>query len=132
MKIVIAFLISLFFISCSKHTEALTRCDGYIVGFDPCTVNIDHSTGYYIISSDLRDTLLTYNLPDTLYKFPAEYFQNYLNSSYFPLSARHEFIIHINYVVTPANEKKYSLCSGDINTSEFNNAVQVIIKSATK
>ena len=118
--------------SCSKSEETIKHCKGNIIGFDPCSVINGISTGYVIISSDKKLTLKTYNLPDSIYTFKKEYFFDYRNTSYFPASIRDSFPITISYTIADKNQIIYPLCRADINTSEFNNAIQVIIKSASK
>ena len=75
---------------------------------------------------------MTYNLPDSINKFPLEYFQNYENSGYFPIEARFEVKVRIIYTIATESEKIYSFCFDYINQSEFYKTRQVIIKSATK
>ncbi|PKQ67920.1 hypothetical protein BZG01_06015 [Labilibaculum manganireducens] len=134
-------------VGCEKDDEKSNYAEGYIVGFDPCTINHQYRIGYIFISTDLQDTLVTYNLSDpsykmpasvllnpsdTLYKIPESYFQNYRNSAYLPKAVRYEFKIKITYAYATNEEKKFNLCSTDFNYSDFNNAKQVIIKSAIK
>ena len=126
------FLFCLLFAACNKNDDNLYQAEGYIVGFDPCTIRHNYDIGYVIISSNLKDTLLTYNFPDTIYNFPKEYFQNYVNSGYFPSTARYEFHIHITYSIAKEDESIYHLCATDINMSEFYKAIQVIIKIVSK
>ena len=118
--------------------------EGYIVGFDPCTINHQYRIGYVIISTDLQDTLVTYNLSDsvykmpanvisnvsdTLYKIPDSYFQNYGNSTFFPDSLRYKYKVKISYIIANENEMIFNRCTTDILFLHF---IQVIIKSATK
>jgi len=147
LKLTMMVLLGLLSIKCKKDDIQLKQVDGYIVGFDPCTVNQHYKIGYVIISSDLADTLITYNLSDatfqmpasvmlspsdTLYKIPELYFQNFRNSGYFPLTVHTEFKIKVAYAYATEEQKIYNLCTTDINQTDFNNALQVIIKSATK
>lgn len=147
IKLTLIILLSLLFIGCDKDDTELNYVEGYIVGFDPCTINHQYRIGYVIISKDFKDTLVTYNLSDnvfkmpasiisnsseTLYKIPETYFQNYRNSAYFPESVRYEFKIMVSYTNANENEKVFNLCTTDFNYSDFNNAKQIIIKSAKK
>ena len=134
--------------SCEKDDgEPIKTIEGYIVGFDPCTINHHYRIGYVIISTDLKDTLVTYNLSDsiykmpanvinnvsdTLYKIPESYFQNYWCTAYFPDSVCYKFKIKVTYRKATRDELNTNWCTHDINDSDFNNAIQVIIKSATK
>jgi hypothetical protein len=132
MKLFNFFFIILLLFSCSKKENDLKQFNGNIVGFDPCSLKNGIASGYVIISSDKKETLLTYNLPDSLYTFQTNYFLNYIETSYFPIAIRYSFPINISYVVAQENQKIYNLCRGDINTSEFNGSIQVIIKKCTK
>ncbi len=116
--------------SLDKNNNRVKQSEGYIVGFDPCTVRLDYyDKGYVIISTNLGDTLLTYNFPDRVFDFPAEYFANYMNSGYFPEFARYEFKVQVTYYIAEENQKIYLLCPTDYNQSEFKNAIQIVIKT---
>lgn len=145
----ILFIITVILLSsCGKeNNEPYKSLEGYIVGFAPCTINHHYRIGYVIISTDLKDTLVTYNLSDddfkmpasilvnssdTLYKIPESYFQNYRNSGYFPNSTQFEFGIKITYEYASEEDKVYNLCTTDINQSDFNNAIQIIVKTTSK
>lgn len=132
--------------SCEKDNDKpIKSTEGYIVGFDPCTINHHYQIGYIIISTDVKDTLLTYNLSDNIYQMPAtvllnsadtiyqipeSYFQNYRNTAYFPDSIRYKFKINVTYSEATGDEIIFNLCTNDFNYSDFNNAIQVVIKSA--
>lgn len=93
------FLILLLVVSCSSDKDdMLIEKRGYIVGYDPCTIGHHYRIGYVILTEDLKDTLVTYNLSDesfkmpasvllkpndTIYKIPESYFENYRNSVFF-------------------------------------------------
>ncbi|RUT73008.1 hypothetical protein [Ancylomarina longa] len=129
---------------CEKDEEKSNYAEGYIVGFDPCTINHQYRIGYVIISTDLKDTLVTYNLSDpsykmpasvlfnlsdTLYKIPESYFENYRNSPFFPKSLRYEYPIKFSFSIANEDEMIFNLCTTDILFLDF---TQVIIKSAIK
>lgn len=132
--------------SCEKDEHPVKYAVGYIVGYDPCTINHQYRIGYVIITKDLKDTLLTYNLSDsiyrmpasvvfnrdTLYKIPWNFFQNYQVTAYFPDTLYYKFGVEISYSLAKESEKVYNVCSHEINDSDFINTKQVIIKSATK
>jgi len=147
IKTVFFCFIGISIIGCEKDNIELKQLEGYIVGFDPCTINHHYRIGYVIVSTDLKDTLRTFNLSDTsyqmpasvmldvsdtLYQIPESYFQNYWCSAYFPESAQSEFKVKVTYTVATDEELTINLCTHDINQSDFNNAVQVIIKTASK
>jgi hypothetical protein len=123
---------SLLFIMCSRHENDNPYKDGYIVGFEQCSYQHNYKLGYAIITTDLRDTLMTYNLPDSIFIFPPEYFYNYINSGYFPSKARYDFKIKFTYTIANKDQQVYNLCTTDINSADFNNSVQVIMTSVTK
>lgn len=136
-------LLALMGAGCGKdENNNLRELDGYIVGFDPCTVNHHYRIGYIIVSTDLKDTLVTYNLSDenfkmpasvlvqssdTLYKIPESYFKAG-RGCYFPESARHEFEVKITYRYPKESEKSIFECTNDL----FLNYEQIIITSITK
>jgi len=133
MKYTLVLLVCLLLLNCERNNnDKISENEGYIVGFDPCAYQHHYKIGYAIITSDLKDTLMTYNLSDSIYSFPPEYFYNYFNTGYFPSTARYEFKIYFSYTVAEENEKVYNLCTTDINMADFKNAVQVIIKSVSK
>ena len=116
--------------------------DGYIVGFNPCTFNHHYQIGYVIISTDLKDTLITYSLsdktfkmpasvllnsPDTLYKIPESYFRNSWGSM-FQASSRYEFKIKGTFRYAEEDEKRANLCTDDLSP----NLTQIIITSTSK
>ena len=144
LKISFIFLfLSLMGAGCEKYeNNNLRELDGYIVGFDPCTVNHHYRIGYIIVSTDLKDTLVTYNLSDetfkmpasvllqssdTLYKIPESYFKAG-RGDYFPESARNEFKIKVMYRFPKEEEKTAFICNNDL----FLNYDQIIITTATK
>lgn len=145
LKISFIFLfLSLMGAGCEKSEDKinLRELDGYIVGFDPCTINHQYRIGYVIISTDLKDTLITYNLsdntfkmpasvllnsPDTLYKIPEPYFNNGWGGM-FQASSRYEFKIKGTFRYAKEDEERIHLCTNDL----FLNYKQIIITSATK
>jgi hypothetical protein len=130
MKKIISFVIMLTILtSCSKKEDKIST-DCYLVGYQPCTHAYEHK-GYVLISSNLQDTLLTYNFPDSIFKIPPEYFENYVTTGYFPDEARYSFKTKYYCRVATRAELIYPGCFANINTSEFTHAKQVITLSAT-
>ncbi len=137
--------IFLLVISCDKENEKLIKNSvGFIVGFDPCTINHQYRIGYIFISEDLKDTLVTYNISDETFKMPAnillnsndtiykiteEYFQNFRACPYFPISERYKYKVEISYSLAKENEMIYYLCTTDIL---FLNFKQIVVKSIKK
>jgi len=137
------FLIALvlYSISCTKEDNNLIKNSGYIIGFDPCTINANYRIGYIIVTDDLADTLLTYNLSDTyhklpatvllnpldtLYKLPISNFENYKSSPFFENTLRYNYSINFTYSKAIDNELIFNLCTSDVISIT---APQVIIKS---
>ncbi len=116
----------------NDNNDNISPKEGYIVGFDPCSYQHNYKIGFAIITTDLKDTLITYNLPDSIYTFPPEYFNNYASTGYFPSKARYEFKIRFTYRIAAEDEKVYNLCTADINESDFYKAKQVIIETVLK
>jgi len=128
---------------CKKEKEDLYDFDGYIVGFDPCSVIHHYRIGYVIISSDLKDTLLTYSLSDskykmpasvlgnsadTLYKIPESYINNGWGGYYFQATSRYEFKIIGKYRYAKSDEISFQICSDFFPP----NYKRVIVTSASK
>jgi hypothetical protein len=132
-KLLILILLGFLFIMCDRNDkDKIPQNEGYIVGFDPCSYQHNYKLGYAIITTNLKDTLMTYNLPDSIFIFPPEYFYNYFNSGYFPSKARYEFKIKFTYTIANKDQQVYNLCTTDINAADFINSVQVIMTSVTK
>ena len=116
--VIVVLLSALAIAGCNKEKEDLYEFDGYIVGFVPCTVQYHYRIGYEIISSNLKDTLVTYNLSDekfqmpasvigssgeTLYKIPESFFQ--------ASSSRYELKIKGTFRFAKDNEVPTHLCA---------------------
>lgn len=149
-KILFPILIGIVVSLCENDRDQTEQIDGFIVGFDPCTINHQYRIGYVIISGDLKDTIVTYNLSDinfkmpasvllelsdTLYTIPEICFANFINSAYFPSEYQDKFKIKVEYRFAKEKEKVVNWCTHDINQADFwyqflNN--QVIIISAAK
>ncbi len=128
--IILLLLTTALFFTCSEENNQLTIKKGYIVGFDPCTINHNYKIGYIIITEDLKDTLITYSLSDaiykmparvlfnpnhTLYKIPESYFQNYRNSPFFSESLRYEYPIDFSYSIANETEMIFYVCTTEIS-----------------
>jgi hypothetical protein len=127
---------------CEKDDGDLNELEGYIVGFDPCSYNHHYRIGYVIVSIDLKDTLVTYNLSDdvwempssvqlnssnTLYTIPESYFKAE-RGYYFPELARNELKVKITYRYPKEEEKTVFVCNIDL----FLNYKEIIITSLKK
>jgi hypothetical protein len=142
---------SLLFLACTeKENPELQEAEGYIVGFDPCTINHHYRIGYVIISKDYLDTLVTYNLSDRvftmpasvelkssnpLYTIPEDRFSGYRDSAYFPELYRNDYPIKISYRKALDHELIINLCTADINMGDFSRQMmnnQIIVVKVSR
>lgn len=112
------------FISCKKESDPCKESnlkEGYIIGFDQCTAGKQsfEGKGFVLVTNNFRDTLLTYNLPDSLYSFPPSHFAYFQFSYLFPDSVRFKYKVYFAYRSVEESEKFYPLCRGDILTDEL-------------
>jgi hypothetical protein len=75
---------------------------GYIVDYAGCEGYSD-IFGYYIITENEEDTLVTYNLPDKVYIFPQSFYDN-------PEQYRNTYRIEFTYRLADGDEKKGVVC----------------------
>lgn len=117
--------------------------EAYIIGYDPCggfypdTTNWEYmkAGGYIVALTERDDTVATYNLPDTLYNFPIEYFDDRQYNCYFPRSQWDTYKINVTYKFASEDEKIVSGCTTDIATADFSiitNNKQIIIQCVTR
>ena len=136
-------------VSCEKEPEKREgsgkgktkekRLTGYIVGVENCD-----SSGYVVISEDLKDTLMVYNFPEDIFSFQVwSLFDKVdLNPCFdnvsFPEQYRYSFKIELSYTVSSKEEidslglKKY--CAIPMNcllTMAYTNYVPVIANSVS-
>jgi len=122
--LILLFTITLLFACSEKDDSTLIGEKGYIVGFDPCTISQNYRIGYVIITEDLKDTLLSYNLSDytnkmpasvflnsndTLYKIPEINFQNHRNFPFFQESLRYQYPINFTYSIANEDEMSFNV-----------------------
>lgn len=125
-------------LGCKKEREKdeIKQSEGYIIGFDPCEGDVKTSNrGFIIACNNLKDTFITYNLPDTIFTFPQYLFSNYINSCMFPNSEYLNYKIKFQYRFASKNEKQYPLCLAIIYTWEIDHYVrdrQIILNEVTK
>ena len=118
--IILFFMIS--GVGCEKEKIAVQRIAGYVIGYDPCTIQQHSRIGYVVVSEDLKDTVMTYNVSDAIYKMPASilsqsgdtlykisetYFKSF---AYFPTTTRYDFKVHVTYRYPNENESYNSPC----------------------
>jgi hypothetical protein len=131
MKTFICIICACFCTGCSnddlEKPQTVRYDHGYIIGFHPC----DRFTGRVVTLLEQSDTVITYNLPDSIYDFPTAYFEEYKLKYLFPDSVLTAFPVTITYTHAQENERRYMLCVGDTwSAAPFVQAVddrQVII-----
>ena len=129
------FLLCFVIIGCSNDTETKQYKEGYIVGYDACSGIVAKGTsyeagGYYFVSTDLKDTLLTYNFPSGIFDFPVQA-QSFSTPTWFPAIYRKSFKVQLTYSQATKEQTVYSLCPGNILIQNVN-ATQIIINSVKK
>lgn len=97
---------------CEKNDDAPGHEEAYIIGYDQCAVIYDTTEnkfvgarGYIVSLSEREDTVLCYNIPDTLYDFPPEYFDHYIFDCFFPRSEWKTYKMMIDYEYVDEDEK---------------------------
>ncbi len=143
-KLLLILLLQIYLYSCQRENIHFESLEGYVVGYDPCTISQQYRIGYIIISEDLKDTLLSYNISDqifkmpasilstqldTIYKIPESYFEHFLSTPFFPDSLRYKYGIKITYLPSVKDELIYNGCYTNII---FVNFEQIMIKSIRK
>lgn len=105
----------------TAFSDDLSKDVGYIVDYYQCTGGFK---GYYIISENLKDTLIAYNLPD-VYKDSLEFYDKEKPG----YSYRYEY--KIEFVYTIAGEEDIPACLA-LYYIRYPYAKQIIVKSASK
>jgi hypothetical protein len=145
-KMISITIIALFFIicgiGCEKEKITIQQMDGYIIGYDPCTIQQHSKICYIIVSADLKDTVMTYNISDAIYKMPASILsqsgdtlykipENYFKSfAYFPTTTRYDFKVHVTYRYPNENESYSSPCLALYLSGQPHR--EIVIESITK
>jgi len=125
------FAVVILFAACKKeinkkeeNNEAIFSTEDYIVGFAGCNLQTSSPIGYFIISTDPKDTLLTYNIndkahktpayivvgSDTLFEFPESHL-SYETAPYFPETARYKHKVKITYTEIEEKDYLYFACA---------------------
>lgn len=135
VKIVVIASIGILFLECEKNDIKFYSTEGFIIGFDPCEGGtLTSKRGLIIACNNFEDTLVAYNLPDSIFVFPQKLFANYINSCLFPDSEYLNYKIKFQYRFANKNEKQYPLCLANIYTWEFDHYVrdrQIILNEVT-
>lgn len=127
---------------CEKNNDDYGPEEAYVIGYDPCTVIYDTtenswvgSQGYVVTLSEREDTVLTYNLPDTLFDFPPEFFCSPCEGA-FPRSEWKTYKMMIDYEYVEEDERFFAICLDIIPLSWINSVTdrgtQIKIKNVTR
>ena len=95
---------------------------GRIIGYDPCgyytNPNKVNGAGF-VIEIDkgiLKDTVLTYQIPDGLFEFPViDYWSTVYGNFLFPSELQSRYRIKFNYKTATENEKMGYACLAIVN-----------------
>ncbi len=128
------------FDSCKKEVAITDTCSktvkGYVVGIDQCS-----NKGFVLTILNPADTLVTYNLPDSLYHFPkdvnSDIYNNRTFDFLFPSAYLNKYPITYSYDVASPDQEIFPLCAGNVFTGHYTGTIglhgkQIIIKCATK
>lgn len=87
--------------------------EAYVIGFDQCLANLETNEGKgFLLATDTGDTLMTYNLPDSVFSFPKDLFVNWTVSPFFPDTARSRHRIVVGYRPAMQHELVSAVCPG--------------------
>lgn len=109
-----------------------------VAGYDDCFdyFSIDdgygEAGGYLLVTANLKDTFLTYNFPDDVFRFPEEVF-NKAHLAWFDETARKTLKFRIECEIVPEDEKDYRICTAQYPMHFMDNDYrQIIVTSAIK
>ena len=110
----------------------------YVAGYEPCGgVSFTGETGiakcYVLVSTNMKDTVFTYNFPKDVFDFPKGCFPRYFSTpTWFPTEYQKLFKVYIEYDFVPKGELNSSICPDIMLILNVNSLRQISIKSATK
>ncbi|HEX7014686.1 MAG TPA: hypothetical protein VF191_04190 [Cyclobacteriaceae bacterium] len=104
--------------------------EAYVIGFDQCLAGLETNTGKgFLLATAAGDTVMTYNLPDSILSFPTELFVNWWQSPFFPDSALSEYRIAVKYRPALQHERVSAACPGYVIFSPVTaRAEQVVLE----
>lgn len=114
-----------------QQEEVLVVRNAFVVGFDQCAMY----KGRILAIDEPRDTVITYNFPDSVYSFPDAYFSNYLFDCLFPAEVLKKFPVRVKYRPSKPEELSTHICFGDVYTARLSPLVkekQVVVISIEK
>jgi hypothetical protein len=112
----------------SESSETLLWAEGYIAARHPCVGTMEDGFGYYIYTE--KDTLLTFHFLEGVFNIPRDRDNDFDRMSI--ADRKSKYRIRFSYEITPEDKLVYPLCNGLVDLSKHHNAIQIIIKSATK
>jgi len=119
--------------ACNKTKVCESRSTGfYVIGYD-CGSSLDigkkygKAGGYIIVSADLQDTLLTYNLPDNRFNFPSNFFSTNCCFTTFPDEYRYCYNFNMDYRMALPEEEIYNIYPQHLICVGFKDIPQIII-----
>lgn len=120
MKRMIVFLklqgFGLILVCCSGETQspcAAGSVEAYVIGFDQCLAGLETNMGKgFLLATVIGDTVMTYNLPDSVFSFPKKLFENWWSSPFFPDAALSQYRISVRYRSAMQHERVSAVCPG--------------------
>lgn len=125
----IALIIALFGSACKKRILCISNTNGRIIGFDPCrnyySGRAIYGSGFVIeINNGItNDTVVTYQIPETLFAFQPSDFNGSTPFLFRP-EIQDMFKIKLNFKYAADNEKTFVLCAGNIDIADYTRAVK--------
>lgn len=87
--------------------------DTHVIGFDQCTAGLETNRGKgFLLATVTGDTVMTYNLPDSIFLFPPELFENWWLSPFFPDAFQTEYKVSVRYRPALPHELVSAVCPG--------------------
>jgi len=122
----------LLLVACHKREVAPSQTElAYVIGFHPCTAHAIKKA-YVLELTQTKDTVVTYNLPDSLYQFPKELFRDKLNFL-FPPSEQKKYPVRLTY--HRVQQQTLIACTTDIHLVGYNAVVkgrEISVESARR
>jgi len=87
--------------------------EAYVIGFDQCRAGLETNMGKgFLLATAKGDTVMTYNLPDSIISFPKDLFTNWWLSAFFPDAAQLQYRIAVRYRPALPHELVSAACPG--------------------
>lgn len=103
-------------VCCSEKSQSPCGTDlveAYVIGFDQCLAGLETNMGKgFLLATVTGDTVMTYNLPDSVLSFPMELFENWWLSPFFPDAVQSQYRISVRYRLALQHELISAVCPG--------------------